>query len=460
MSPDPFTFKKAMSQFASGVTVVTTRHGNTPMGITASSFSSLSLDPPLVLVSINKKLFTHNVIVENGKFAVNVLCAEQLELGMRFAGMRPDIQDRFADLDTFTSATGCPILRETLAWVDCEVWAVYEGGDHSIFVGQVMDVDVSDIDTPLLYHNRLWRRSEALNIPTVPVETQIIEVGPRDGFQRQEKFIPTALKAEIINALVEAGLSHIQITSFVHPKVVPQLADAEELCKLLPERPGVSYSALILNMKGLERARVAGIRHIETGVPASETLVQKNARYSIEEGMAEMKAITAQAHEWGMTVRLGVQAAFGCAYEGQVSRSKVVQMAREFLRMGADELSLADSAGLGNPQQVRRTVQEVLPLCGATPLVLHLHDTRGQGLANMLSALKSGVTAFDTSLGGLGGCPFIPTAKGNIPTEDSAHMLQEMGIQTGVDVAKIAAISRKMETFLGAELPAKMHHLI
>jgi hydroxymethylglutaryl-CoA lyase len=449
-----------MGQFASGVTVVTTvLNETTPIGITASSFSSLSLDPPLVLVSIAKKLFTHNVIADSGKFAVNVLCANQLDLGMRFAGMMPEIKDRFADLDTFTAKTGCPILKGTLAWVDCEVWATYDGGDHSIFVGEVRDVDVSDIDTPLLYHNRLWRRSEAIEVPTVPVEARIIEVGPRDGFQRQDKFIPTEMKAEIIGDLVAAGVKHIQATSFVHPKVVPQMADAEALCAMLPDVDGVTYSALVLNMKGLERARAAGIRHIETGVPASETLAQKNVRYSIEEGIEHMKTITEQAHEWGMTVRLGVQAAFGCAFEGHVPQSRVVQMARQFLAMGADELSLADSAGLGNPQQVRRTVQEVLPLCGTTPLVLHLHDTRGQGLANMLSAMKSGVTAFDTSMGGLGGCPFIPSAKGNIPTEDSAHMLHEMGIETGVDIEKVGAISRKLESFLGIELPAKMHHL-
>ena len=161
-----------------------------------------------------------------------------------------------------------------------------------------------------------------------------------------------------------------------------------------------------------------------------------------------------------MKVRAGVQVAFGCAYEGKIEQSKVVSMSKRFLSMGIDELSLADSAGLGNPQLIRRIVQEVLPLAGSVPVVLHLHDTRGQGLANLLSALKSGITMFDTSFGGLGGCPFIQTAKGNIATEDTANMLHEMGIQTGVDVKKIAELSRKMEEYLGKELPAKMHHLV
>lgn len=460
MALTPDRFKRALAQLASGVTVVTTRFNGQPVGMTASSFSSLSLEPPLVLVSINKKLFTHNAITESGCFAVNVLSAQQRDLGLRFAGMLPQVTDRFAGLETFEAVTGAPLLPSTLAWVDCTVWASYDGGDHTIFVGEVQAVDVSELDVPLLYHNRLWRRTEALDAPTVPLSVRLIEVGPRDGFQRQAKFIPTALKAEIIQGLVEAGLKHIQVTSFVHPRVVPQLADAEDLCALLPPHPDVVYSALVLNMKGLERAHRAGLRHIEAGVPATETLAQKNAGYSVAEGMAQMAAITQQAHAWGMTVRLGVQVAFGCAYEGTVERGKVVHMARQFLALGADELALADSAGLGNPQLVRRIVQEVLPLCGSVPLVLHLHDTRGQGLANMLSALKSGVSHFDTALGGLGGCPFIPTAKGNIATEDSAQMLHDMGIPTGVEVAQVAAVSRQMEAFLGEALPGKMHALL
>jgi hydroxymethylglutaryl-CoA lyase len=459
----PFTpdnFKRAMSQFASGVTVVTTKHGETPIGITASSFSSLSLDPPLVMVNLNKKLFTHNVIAESGFFAVNVLSARQLDLGMRFAGMKPEIKDRFAGLNVTTAATGAPLLPDSLAWVDCSVWAMYDGGDHTIFVGEVRDLAVSDFDMPLLYHNRLWRRSEALEVPTVPLEATLVEVGLRDGIQREEKFIPTETKLRVVEKLVEAGLKEIQVTSFVNPKIVPQMADAEQLCALLPRSEDVTFSALVLNLKGLERAAAAGIRKVDMGVPASETLARKNANTSIEEGMTEMAQMVARAREHGMKVRAGVQVAFGCAYEGKIEVGKVVALARRFLAMGIDELSLADSAGLGNPQLVRRVVQEVLPLAGSVPVVLHLHDTRGQGLANLLSALKSGVTAFDTSFGGLGGCPFIRTAKGNIATEDTAYMLHEMGIQTGLDVAKIGAISREMEEFLGKELPAKMHKLI
>jgi len=460
MTFDPQDFKRAMSQFASGVTVVTTLHGKTPIGITASSFTSLSLDPPLVLVSLNKKLFTHNVIAESGFFAVNVLSARQLKLGMRFAGMAPETKDRFFGLDVHTAVTGSPLLPESLAWVDCTVWATYDGGDHTIFVGEVKDLSVSDYDMPLLYHNRLWRRSEALEVPTVPLEVNLVEVGLRDGIQREEKIIPTEMKLEYIKGLMDAGLKEIQVTSFVNPKIVPQMADAADLAKLLPVSDEVTFSALVLNLKGLERAAAAGIKKVDMGVPASETLARKNANTTIEDGMLEMEAMVKLAREHDMKVRAGVQVAFGCAYEGKIEPSKVVDMARRFLAMGIDELSLSDSAGLGNPQLIRRIVQEVLPMAGSVPVVLHLHDTRGLGLANLLSALKSGITSFDTSFGGLGGCPFIQTAKGNIATEDTVNMLHEMGIATGVDINQIARLSRQMETYLGKELPAKMHHLL
>ena len=452
-------FKKALSQFATGVTVVTTVHQGTPIGITASSFSSLSVEPPLVLVSLSKKLFTHNVISDSGSFAVNILGASQRELGMSFAGMVPGFEDRFAGLALKTAVTGCPILIEAIAWLDCRVWEMYDGGDHTIFVGEVVDVHASEKDTPLLYHSRLWRRSEALDEPTLPLNATLIEVGPRDGLQTREKFVPTEMKIDAIRKLAEAGLKRIQVTSFVHPKLVPQMADAAEVCAGLPQLEGVQYNALVLNMKGLQRAHAAGIRYVDMGVPASETLSQKNANCSIQEGMARMTAMVKQAREWGMGIRAGVQTAFGCAYEGNIEQEKVVSLSRRFLAMGVDELTLADSAGLGNPNQIRRTVQELRPLAGDVPIVLHLHDTRGMGLANCLAALKSGVTMFDASFGGLGGCPFIKGAKGNIATEDTAFMMHEMGVETAVSIKKVSAVAREFEAFFDEELPGKIYQL-
>lgn len=448
-----------MSQFASGVTVVTTRHQGQPIGITANAFMSLSLEPPLVLISLDKKLFTSQVISDGGVFAVSILGAQQQELGLRFAGMLPQVIDRFAGLTTDTAVTGCPILPDALAWVDCRVWETYDGGDHTLFVGEVLDANSSGQDTPLLYHNRLWRRSADLSEPTLPESVTLIEVGPRDGIQTQEKIVPVDQKVSMIQELVAAGLRHIQVTSFVHPRLAPQMADAEAVCARLPQVAGVTYSALVLNMKGLERARAAGIRHVDMGVPASETLSQKNANSSIAEGMARMAAMVQQARAWGMTVRAGVQTAFGCAYEGPIDQKWVIELCQRFLAMGIDELSLSDSAGMGNPRQISRTLQEIRPFAGHTPIAMHLHDTRGMGLANVLAALKNGAAHFDASFGGLGGCPFIPGAKGNIPTEDTAHMLHEMGIQTGVNIAKVAAVARTYETFFGKELPGKLYSL-
>ncbi len=459
MTINPTDFKQAMAQFATGVTIVTTTHQGQPIGITASSFSSLSAEPPLVMVSLSKRLFTHQVIADTGTFAVNVLAAHHRERGMIFAGMRPEVEDRFAGIAVDTAVTGCAIFPDALAWLDCTVWAMYDGGDHTIFVGEVQDVWAADSDMPLLYHNRLWRRSEALDEPTLPVHADIIEVGPRDGLQTQEKLVPTALKVDLIRRLAAAGVRRIQVTSFVHPKLVPQMADAEAVCAQLPDIPGVQYNGLVLNLRGLERAHKAGLKHVDMGVPATETMSQRNANCSIAEGMARMAEMVQQARAWGMTVRAGVQVAFGCAYEGPVERGRVVSLARQFLAMGIDELSLADSAGLGNPNQIRRVLQEIRPLAQQTPIVLHLHDTRGMGLANCLAALKNGVTLFDTSFGGLGGCPFIQGARGNIPTEDTLFMMHEMGIKTGVDGTAVAHISRDLETFFGFELPGKIYKI-
>ena len=452
-------FKQAMSQFATGVTILTTMYQGQPIGITASSFSSLSIEPPLVLVSLNQRLFTHNVIADTGKFAVNMLAAHQQERGMIFAGMRPEVEDRFAGIATDVAATGCPIFPDALAWVDCTVWAMYDGGDHTIFVGEVQDVYAAEIDNPLLYHNRLWRRSESLETPALPLNANIIEVGPRDGLQTQKKLVPTEMKVALIRRLAEAGVSRIQVTSFVHPKLVPQMADAEAVCAQLPAIDGVQYNGLVLNMRGLERAHQAGLKHVDMGVPATETMSQRNTNCSIEEGMQQMAAMVQKAREWGMSVRAGVQVAFGCVYEGQVERGRVVQLAKHFLAMGIDELSLADSAGMGNPNQIRRVLQEIRPLTNNTPIALHLHDTRGMGLANCLSALKSGVTMFDTSFGGLGGCPFIEGAKGNIATEDTLFMMREMGIQTDIDITAVAHISHDLEKLFGKELPGKIYQL-
>ncbi|MCB0035561.1 MAG: hydroxymethylglutaryl-CoA lyase, partial [Anaerolineales bacterium] len=343
---------------------------------------------------------------------------------------------------------------------DCRVTAHYDGGDHTIFVGEVVEARINKAqERPLLYYNRSWQRSEPLNQLRLPQNVTMVEVGPRDGLQTLKKYVPVEQKIHIINQLVAAGLKRIQVTSFVHPKLVPQMADAEEVCASLTAVEGVQYNGLVLNMRGLERAHKAGLKHVDMGVPASEALSQRNANSSIAEGMARMADMVKQARDWGMSVRAGVQTAFGCVYEGAIPLERVVELSRQFLAMGIDELSIADSSGMGNPQQVRQMMQTLRPLAGDIPVVLHLHDTRGMGVANTLAALECGIQQFDSSFGGLGGCPFIEGAKGNIATEDTIFMMHEMGIQTGLDSGRLSQLSREMEDFLGQELPGKIYQL-
>ncbi|MGQ0602611.1 MAG: hydroxymethylglutaryl-CoA lyase [Anaerolineales bacterium] len=438
---------------------MTTVFNGQRLGLTVSSFSSVSLDPPLISVCIDNKLYNRTAIEQSGAFAVNVLDVHQMEYGLVFAGMKPDVEERFEGIEATMAVTGCPILPGVLSWLDCRVWKTYDGGDHTIFVGEVVATDSSGADTPLLYHNRLWRRSESLDVPTLSPHAEIVEVGPRDGWQAEATPIPTATKVEMIDALSVTGLRRIQIAAFVHPQKVPQMADAEDVCARIHRQPGVTYSGLALNVKGVERAAAAGIHQVEISVSASETHSQKDTGMSVEDGLLQMEAMVKVARAKGLSVRAGVRCAFGCANEGAIDPRRVVGMVRRIVALGVDELSLADSAGRANPQAIRRMVQELRPMVKPVPLVLHLHDTRGMGLANVLAALRSGVSHFDTAFGGMGGCPFIPGATGNIATEDTVNMLDSMGVQTGVDLAKVAEVSRKMESIVGHKLDGKLYRL-
>jgi hydroxymethylglutaryl-CoA lyase len=459
MPVSPQAFKQALAQWASGVTVVTTVFNGQRLGLTVSSFSSVSLNPPLISVCLDKKLYTCTAIEQSGVFAVNVLDMNQMDYGLVFAGMKPGVEDRFAGIEFTTAVTESPILPGVLCWLDCKVWQAYDGGDHIIFVGEVQATDASGADTPLLYHNRLWRRSESLDVPTLSHEAHIIEVGPRDGWQAEATFISTASKVEMIDALSQSGLRRIQVASFVNPQKVPQMADADEVCARIQRQPGIIYSGLALNLKGVERAAAADLQQVDISVSASEGHNQKNTDKSIEDGLLDLEEMVRAARAKGLSVRAGVQCAFGSVDEGAIEPRKVIGLVRRILAFGVDELSLADSTGMANPQQVRRLVQELRPMVKPVPLVLHLHDTRGMGLANVLSAMRSGVNYFDTAFGGLGGCPFIPGATGNIATEDTVNMLENMGVKTGVQVSKIAAVSQKMETLLGRKLDGKLYKL-
>jgi hydroxymethylglutaryl-CoA lyase len=289
-----------------------------------------------------------------------------------------------------------------------------------------------------------------------PDRITLEEQGPRDGFQIEIKPVPTDLKVATIDRLVTAGLKRIQIASFVNPKVIPQMADAEAVCAQVKRHPGIVYSALVLNKKGVIRAVQAELTHIAISLSASDTHSRRNTEKSLSEAREEFAEMVRLAKEAGLAVRGGIQSAFGCRYEGKICEDLVVKLAEEHLSQGIDELALADSTGMGNPAAMRRILSRVVPIAGPRPVILHLHDTEGKGMANLLTAIDCGVRIFDTAIAGLGGCPFIRGATGNIATEDTALMLHQMGIQTGIDVDALVAIARDMDRFFGRTLPGKV----
>jgi hydroxymethylglutaryl-CoA lyase len=301
---------------------------------------------------------------------------------------------------------------------------------------------------------------EAFN--KLPSRVEIVEVGLRDGLQREATILPAEQKVALINALVGAGLKRIQVTAFVHPRIVPQMADAEEVCHMLTSYPDVVYSGLALNLKGVERAFQAGISHIDMSVSASNDHSLRNANRAVEDALAEYTKMYDRARSFDMTVRGGIQCAFGYKNPTDVDPQTVFDIADYFLSdLGVDELALADSSGLADPTQLLNLIKTIVPLAGEKPIILHLHDTRGMGLANVLAALQSGVFTFDTAVGGLGGCPFIDGATGNIATEDTVYMLHQMGIRTGIDIEKLAITANDLRGILGrSSLPGKISNLL
>ncbi len=289
---------------------------------------------------------------------------------------------------------------------------------------------------------------------------EINEVGPRDGFQIEPKFIPTDLKLKIIDGLAAAGVSQIQVASFVHPEKVPQMADAEAVIAGLPPREGVSYNALALNLRGVERANNCGVKDIEIGVSASDTHSRKNTGMSFEDALLQGGRMIRQAKKYHMKVRACIQCTFGCAYEGATPVEKVLHVARRFFDEGADLIMLGDTTGMATPPDVSAVLQPLISASGGIPIGLHLHDTRGLGLVNLMESLKFGIAHFDTAMGGLGGCPFVPGAAGNIATEETVYLLNSLNYQTGIDIKGVAANSREMETFLEKPLAGKLYRMV
>ncbi|PSQ95280.1 MAG: hydroxymethylglutaryl-CoA lyase [Bacteroidetes bacterium SW_9_63_38] len=294
---------------------------------------------------------------------------------------------------------------------------------------------------------------------SLPSQVTLCDVGPRDGFQFEEQFIPTEVKVEIITALAEAGLPRIQVTSFVHPEWVPQMRDAEAVCDQLPARDDVIYAGLALNRKGLERAVDAGLSQVDLSIATHDEHSRDNANVTVETAVQEAEEMIRYAHKRGVDVQMGFQTVFGYRAPGDTPLHQVREMSQHFADMGVESLSLADSTGLANPEMIKTRVRAVQDGSGDVPLVLHLHDTRGLGLANVYAALQCGVRRFDTSLAGMGGCPFIEGATGNIATEDTVYLLDELDIETGIDRMAVGQVSGRIESFLDKQFPGTLHRL-
>ena len=282
----------------------------------------------------------------------------------------------------------------------------------------------------------------------------------RDGLQNEKAKFSVEEKVAIARTLGDCGVRRIQVGSFVHPGRVPQMADTDEVLAELGERPGVVYTALVLNMKGVERAIAAKVRHLSMSVSASPEHSRRNLNQTIEEALPRIRDMVARARSSGINVRAGIQCAFGSPFEGEIAGELVVDIARQYSQAGVQEINLADTAGLANPRSVNDLVSRVrAAVDDAISLSLHLHDTRGLGIANLIAGLAAGVRIFDAALGGVGGCPFIPKATGNIATEDAVYAAEQMGVATGIDRRRLSALSVQVERRLGRSLPSHMAHL-
>ena len=285
----------------------------------------------------------------------------------------------------------------------------------------------------------------------------IREVGTRDGIQSLGAFIDTPHKVQLVEALAETGLRRIEATSFVNPRAVPQMADAAEVMRRVRRRAGVSYEALVPNVRGAQDALAASVDAVLVVVTASETFNQKNVRMSVEASLSQFADTKRLVDAQAVACIGAIGTAFGCPYEGDIPESRLFALIGRFLDMGFSELMLADTTGMANPAQIERTMGRVLERWGdRVAFGLHLHNTRGMGLANVVAGLRAGVTTFDASVAGIGGCPFAPQAAGNISTEDTVHMLHEMGVDTGVDLDRLIQVARLAQEILGHELPGQV----
>ena len=290
-----------------------------------------------------------------------------------------------------------------------------------------------------------------------PSAVRIVEVGPRDGLQNEHAAIGTAEKIGFVNRLTEAGLTSIEVSAFVSPKWVPQMADATEVFAGITRRDGVRYSALVPNAAGLDRAQAAGVTEVAIFAAASETFSKRNINQTIAESLTTYRAVAATASQLGMKVRAYVSTAFGCPFEGAIAPARVAEVSAALIEMGAFEVAVSDTIGIAHPGQVPPVVEAVAERVPLQQIALHFHDTRGTALANVLTALDLGIATYDASAGGLGGCPYAPGATGNLATEDLVYMLDGLGVRTGVDLEALVNASRFIEPHVGHALPSRYY---
>jgi hydroxymethylglutaryl-CoA lyase len=292
-------------------------------------------------------------------------------------------------------------------------------------------------------------------VSDLPARISVREVGPRDGLQNEDP-VPTDAKIELIDRLSGTGVARIEAVSFVRPEAIPQMADASEVWQGITRAPSVRYSALVPNLRGAIRALDSGLTELEAVVSASDTHNRANVRRGTAESLDDIAVIIETAHQRGASCQVVVSTAWGCPYEGDVPVSRVVRVASRAVDDGADSISFGDTTGMATPRRVRELVGEFRSAHPGVSLNLHFHNTRGTGLANVLTALELGVADFDASVGGLGGCPYAPGATGNIATEELVHMVEDMGVATGIDLAAMIDAAADAERIIGRRLPSQV----
>lgn len=304
-----------------------------------------------------------------------------------------------------------------------------------------------------MYTLDLIKKSEKRGVREVS-KISILEVGPRDGLQSEPEILPTEVKKEFITRTIDAGIKQIEVTSFVHPKKVPQMADAEKLVESLPENDDVTYIGLIMNQRGFERARDCGIDEVGMVIVSTDTYNMKNQNVVTQESIDNWLSIAAEAKSAGIRTSVVIACSFGCPYEGEIDPEHIASIAEQVLKGKPDVLGLADSVGVAVPSQIKKTFSLIKELAPSIPLRTHLHNTRNTGLANAAAAVEAGVSIIDASTGGIGGCPFAPRATGNIPTDDLLYMLDRSGVETGVDLRQVVKTTDWLEEQLGRAVPA------